>query len=219
MRSEASPVTHDDWDQRLSAAFAAGDAIAARQVVDDVGRRDADRDDLLEELARRAASGSLLATELLAEVVDRRGLARAAVRRVLVDETAIDDVAQDTLIAMAASIGSFRGDAKFVTWLYRLGRNRAVDHLRRMRATEPLDDGDVGEAQRISSLIAGRQAAQQLVRRLPPAYREAVVLRDIERLSYDEAARLLRRNVNTVKTRVARGRALLAAMLEGQERW
>jgi RNA polymerase sigma-70 factor (ECF subfamily) len=69
-----------------------------------------------------------------------------------------------------------------------------------------------------SSLIASRQTAQQLVQRLPPAYREAVVLRDIERLSYDEAARLLNRNVNTVKTHVARGRALLAGMLEGQER-
>jgi DNA-directed RNA polymerase specialized sigma24 family protein len=56
-----------------------------------------------------------------------------------------------------------------------------------------------------------------MVARLPDSYRRAVELRDIERLSYDEAARRLGLNVNTVKSHVARGRAVLARMLDGAE--
>jgi RNA polymerase sigma-70 factor, ECF subfamily len=71
----------------------------------------------------------------------------------------------------------------------------------------------VGEAVRISSLISTRETVRQLVQRLPDRYRRAVELRDIERLPYAEAAARLGVNVNTVKSHVARGRALLAGML------
>jgi DNA-directed RNA polymerase specialized sigma24 family protein len=71
---------------------------------------------------------------------------------------------------------------------------------------------------RISSLIASRDAVRRLLERLPVGYKEAVTLRDVEHLSYAEAASRLRRNVNTVKSQVARGRALLAAMLD-TETW
>jgi RNA polymerase sigma-70 factor, ECF subfamily len=101
--------------------------------------------------------------------------------------------------------------------LFTIAHHRAVDHLRRQRATEPLPDGDVGDALRISSLISTREAVQQLVRRLPDHYRRGVELRNIERLSYAGAAQRLGLNVNTVKSHVARGRALLAAMLESAE--
>lgn len=176
----------------------------------------------LDVLAHRAAAGSIVAFELLAELVDELGLARAGVRQVLVDESAVDDVTQDTLVSMAASIRSFTGEAGFVTWLFTIAHHRAVDHLRRRRATEPLGDHDggphVGAAQRISSLISTREAVQQLVGRLPKRYRRAVELRDIGRLSYADAAQQLGLNVNTVRSHVARGRALLAAMLDGSER-
>jgi RNA polymerase sigma-70 factor (ECF subfamily) len=201
----------------LARALDVGDGLAARRVVAGLttaGVATADgRDAVLGLLARRAAAGSLLAVELLAEVVDDLGLARGAVRRFLVDEAAVDDVAQDTLISMVTSIGSFRGEARFTTWLHRIARNRAVDHLRRQRSVEPLGEDDVGEAQRISSVIAARDAAQALVARLPGTYRRAVVLRDVERLPYAEVAERLGLNVNTVKSHVARGRAMLARAL------
>jgi RNA polymerase sigma-70 factor, ECF subfamily len=158
------------------------------------------------------------AVELLAELVDELGLARAGVRQVLVDESAVDDVTQDTLVSMAVSIRGFTGEASFVTWLFTIAHRRAVDHLRRQRATEPLADGDVGEATRISSMISTRETVRQMVARLPDAYRRAVELRDIERLSYAESAERLGLNVNTVKSHVARGRALLARMLQGADR-
>ena len=198
----------------LSAALDAEDGLRARRHLDGVRAEGARRDEVVELLARRASAGSALAVELLVETVDGMGLARSAVHRVLVDEAAIEDVAQDTLIAVATSIRSFRGDAKFTTWLHQIARNRAIDHLRRQRATAPLDEHDMGDAQRISSVIASRETARQMVGRLQTPYREAVLLRDVEQASYAEVAEQLGITMNTVKSRVARGRALLARMIE-----
>ena len=205
---------------RLAEALDAEDGSAARRVLGGLASTGEGQEavpGLADLLAGRAAAGSWLAVELLAESVDELDLARKAVRRLLVDEAAVDDVAQDTLVSMASSIRSFRGEARFTTWLYRIARNRVVDHLRRQRFAESLGDDDVGEAQRISSVIASRDAARALVARLPERYRHAVVLRDVERLSYTDAAQRLGLNVNTVKSHVARGRALLArALVDGR---
>jgi RNA polymerase sigma-70 factor, ECF subfamily len=200
----------------LEVAVSQGDGSAARRALADVDRADADdRDQALDLLARRAAEGSPLAVELLIETVDRWDVARSVVRGVLLDESAVDDVTQDTLITVAQAIRSFRGDAKFTTWLHRLARNRVVDYLRRARSTEPLDDHEpAGAAAHMSSLIASRHAVRQLLDELPETYRTAVVLRDVEHLPYAEVATRLGRNLNTVKSHVARGRALLAGLVE-----
>lgn len=217
--SHGAPAPGENgWARQLVAALEAGDTQAIRRVARTVPDGTRARARGLDVLAHRAAAGSSLAFELLAELVDELGLARAGVRQVLVDESAVDDVTQDTLVSMAASIRSFNGEAGFVTWLFTIAHRRSVDHLRRRRATEPLTRDDIGAAQRISSLISTREAVQQLVRSLPDRYRRAVELRDIGRLSYADAARQLGLNVNTVKSHVARGRALLAAMLDGSER-
>ena len=197
----------------LEAAVAEGNTSVARRALGDVGD-DADRDAVLDLLARQSAAGSPLAVELLVEAVDRFGTARRAVRRFLLDEAAVDDVTQDTLITVARSVTSFRGDAKFTTWLHQVARNRSVDHLRRARATEALDEQEEGPAARMSSLVASRHAVQQLLSELPDRYRDAVLLRDVERLPYAEVATRLGRNVNTVKSHVARGRALLANLID-----
>lgn len=177
------------------------------------GRTD---DEALDLLASRAGDDAL-ARELLVEAIDATGLARVAVSRVLIDEAAVEDVAQEVLIAVARSVGGFRGDARFTTWLFGLARNLAVDHLRRLRATSPLDDHDVGEVERLSSVIATRATAQALVERLPEHYREVVWLRELEQRTYREIADHLDVNENTVKARVARGRALLAGYLSGDD--
>lgn len=175
------------------------------------------RDEVLDLLARHAADGSNLAVELLAEMVDELRLAHRAARRMLVDETAVDDVAQDTLISMTTSIASFRGESRFTTWLHQVTRRRVVDHLRRQRATVRLDDEDVGPAQRISSMVASRDAVRHVLDQLPEHYRAAVMLRDVERLSYEEVAKRLGRNANTVRSHAARGRALLARLLGDEQ--
>ena len=192
----------------LDAAVAGGQATRARRALADVA--EPERDDALDLLARHAASGSALAAELLVEAVDQQGIARRAVRRYLVDDRAVDDVVQDTLVTVAQSVGSFRGEARFTTWVHRLARNRAVDHLRRARSADPLDDDHVGPSARMSSMIVSRESVRQMLDELPPHYRDALLLRDVERLPYADVADRLGLNLNTVKSHVARGRALLA---------
>ena len=177
---------------------------------------EAERDAALDVLARHANAGSQVGVELLIEAIDRWGVARQAVRKVLIDEASVDEVTQDTLITVARSVPTLPRQAKFSSWLHQLARSRAADHLRRVRA----GGRHTSEAAKVSALVASRPDVQDLVASLPDRYRDAVLLRDVERLPYEEAAVRLGRNVETVRSHVARGRALLAGLLapsvEGQ---
>jgi RNA polymerase sigma-70 factor, ECF subfamily len=213
------------------AAAVGGDRAAQqglRTALRDVPRGDnATLAELLDPLALAAAAGTPDALELLVWAVDELGLARPAIRRLLVDDGDVDEVAQDVLIAVAETVRGYRGDARFTTWLHQVARFKAIAHLRRKRPTVPFPAdgadgapaggvggaGGVGDAQRISSMIATRTSIDEILEGLPPEYRDPVVLRDIEELPYDEVAARLHLNVNTAKTRVARGRALVAARL------
>jgi len=170
--------------------------------------------DLVDAVAVRAASGDREALIDLVWVVDEHHLARPAIRRLVVQDADAEEVEQDVLVAVAETIGSFRGDARFTTWLHAVARNKAIAHLRRRKETDPLDR-DEGDAARISSMIATRSAVDDAIRNLPELYRDAVVLRDIGQRSYAEVAQELGLNLNTAKARVARGRALAAAELRG----
>lgn len=190
-------MTPRQWRQQVLAAAGGGEQRA----------------ELLDPVAARAAQGDLDALEDLLWAVDALRLARPAVRRLVVDEADAEEVEQDVLVAVAETISGFRGDARFTTWLHQVARNKAIALLRRRRPTASLDD--VGDAARISSIIATRTALDDAIGRLPEMYRVAVVRRDVERRPYVEVAEVLGINVNTAKTRVARGRALAAAHLRG----
>ncbi len=169
---------------------------------------------MLNGLARRAAESAPCLDALL-RLIDDHHLDRPAIRRVLVDNDEADDAHQDVLIAVAQSIARFRGDAAFRTWLHSVARNVAVNRLRRRRETTTIDDATAIEsgAARLSSLIASRSDLVEAVRCLPEPYREAVVLRDIEQRTYREIAAATDAEINTVKSRISRGRALVAAMM------
>ena len=196
------------------AVYQAGRGRAWREEVTTADGADA-RADLLDAAASAAALGDLDVLDDLLWAVDALGLARRPVRRLVLDEADADEVEQDVLIAVAESVHGFRGDARFTTWLHVIARRKAVDALRRRRApTTPLPE-DVGDAARISSLIATRAVLHGAIAALPPRYRDPVVLRDVEGCEYAEVARRLGLNLNTVRTRIARGRALVAAQLRG----
>lgn len=197
---------------------AAGDVGEARQVREAVAAAGRDRTalaPLLDALGRHAAAGSLDALELVLHAVDSLDLARAAVQRLILDEHAIDGVVQDALVAVATSIRGYRGDARLSTWVHQIARNTAVSHLRRRRDEAPLPDELAGGAARISSIIASRVSIAAVLAELPPNYRDPVVLRDVEQLGYDRIGARLGLPESTVRTRVARGRALVAAQLRG----
>lgn len=199
----------------LVEALAVNDAGRARSLVAQLPGDHAGRERLLAALAR-AAVHSPLAVEIFVETIDRSGLPRAAASKFLVTEDAVEDVAQEVLIAVATAVGRFDGRSRVSTWVHAIARHRAIDYLRRARATTPLADDEVGEVQRISSLIASRAAVDQLLARLPDDYRHAVALRDVQQLPYDEVAGRLGCSLSTARTRVARGRALAARMIAAE---
>lgn len=206
----------EELQRRLSTALASGDPTRARRVVNELGSGGSAEGGaaVLDELAARAAGGDEVALEILLERLDEDRVLHRFISGLLLDEAAIDDVAQDTLISIAGSIGSFSGRSKFTTWVHRVARNRTVDHLRRQRETAPLaEDPDLGPAQRMSSIIATRVSVQEALAQLPAKYRDPVTLRDVEGQSYQEVAERLALSVGTVKSQVSRGRAMLAATL------
>lgn len=199
------------------AALESKDLQGARQAIKDAPTGDVD--DVLVVLATRASveGESEVAIELLVATLEESGMVRRFVRAAILDDAAIDDVCQDSLISVARSLHTFQGSSKVSTWVHSIVRRRVVDHLRRQRATVPLPRDDVGLAQRMSSMIATRASVQEALATLPVLYREPVTLRDMQGLSYAEVAEHLDRNVGTVKAQISRGRAMVAASLRRDE--
>lgn len=150
-----------------------------------------------------------------------------------------EDLTQEVFLKVYSKLGTFdpvRGN--FRTWITTITRNQVVDHLRRTRnqrltdsidAAEEFDDGSNPEysVRLCRALADGRPSAhedavraelaesvERALRRLRPELREPVVLRDLEDLDYREIARVLSVPEGTVKSRISRGRAELARLLE-----
>ncbi len=157
--------------------------------------------------------------------------------RLMGDPEEAMDLAQDVLLTAFRKISLFRGDSRFSTWLYRITVNLARNRWKAAgRHPHPisLDSGggagggdEDGESGRESiDLVAGgvspreEAAGHELARalerelaRMPEAYREVVVLRHIEGLSYEEIAETLDEQLGTVKSRLARAREMLRERL------
>ncbi len=154
--------------------------------------------------------------------------------RMLGDRDAAADVTQDVFIAAFRGIQSFRGGSSFRAWLMRIASNAACDYWRRTQRhpTESLDidadDDDGHTASILNSAVAMGQEVnpeeyllnrelQELIQRglqeLPLDQRVAVVLCDIQGLSYEEIAATTQATLGTVRSRIARGRARLRSYL------
>lgn len=184
-----------------------------------------------EGLAALAAAGDDLAFEALLGRYEARVYRLA--RRLTGDDADAQDVLQDAFLQVYRKLGSFRGESRFSTWLYRIATNAALMQRRgrKRRPTESLeaylprfDDNGVhlGES---AALQAASQAdelldrrllaekAQEGVARLPDLYRAAFVLRDLQELSTAEVAELLGLDPATVRQRVHRARLMLRGYL------
>jgi len=141
--------------------------------------------------------------------------------RILGDPDDAADAAQDVLVAVARKLGSFRGDARFTTWLHRVATNICYDHLRAAKrqpvVRRLLEDGptpDLGPpVADHADEVAGTHDIAAALARVPDDFRVALVLADVQDLPYDEIARILDVPIGTVKSRVHRGRIALARAL------
>jgi RNA polymerase sigma-70 factor (ECF subfamily) len=146
----------------------------------------------------------------------------AICRRIAGASRDADDAAQEAMISIVRGLARFDGRSAFSTWTYRIATNAALDELRKRdrRPTPHLSDPD-GPAPEVADPLSHRTVEAAVDRlsidealdELPEEFRVAVVLRDVCDLDYAEIADTLGVPVGTVKSRIARGRSLLAGHL------
>jgi RNA polymerase sigma-70 factor (ECF subfamily) len=159
----------------------------------------------------------------------------ALAMRLLSDQGEACDVVQEVFLKVFRNIGSFRGQSTLKTWMYRITVNEAHNARRwffRHRRREVELDTDPEENRNWKEIIPdgsrspydttldGEQHVmiESALNRINPIFREAVVLRDITDLSYEEIAEVLGVSLGTVKSRILRGREALREELQGSLR-
>ena len=170
------------------------------------------------ELVVRALSGREDGFEELVRRYQRPIV--AYVYRMVGDYDAALDLAQEVFIKVYNSLGRYRPEFKFSTWIYRIAHNAAIDHLRRNNTRlEDLesesDDGGTYEKplasgqpspEQLSERSERRAEIEEVVQNLPPSYRELITLRHALDFSYDEIAEVTGLPLGTVKNRIFRAR-------------
>lgn len=185
-------------------------------------------------LVREAQAGSRMAFDMLVLKYQRR-IERLLTRSVR-NPADVADLCQETFLAAYRALPAFRGESAFYTWIYRIAINAAQRHRSRQRPVESVDDeaGTFGTGAAPSddatpeTLLAGRQLARELdeaIQALAEDQRRALLLREVDGLTYDEIADLLACPPGTVRSRIFRAREAVAARLRpllggvGGRRW
>jgi RNA polymerase sigma-70 factor (ECF subfamily) len=188
---------------------------------------DADADSLLVERVKR---GDQRAFELLVIKYQRR--IERLIGRMVRDSDLVQDIAQETFIRAYRALPQFRGESAFYTWLYRIAVNtakKALVDLKRdplvsegsmtvsedgdetSRIENELTDGETPEALLASKEIAA--AVNAAIEALSEDLRQAITLREIEGLSYEEIAEVMNCPIGTVRSRIFRAREAIATRL------
>ena len=182
-------------------------------------------------LVERTLAGDTRAYELL--VIKYRRRIERLIARMVRDADLVEDIAQETFIRAYRAIGQFRGDAQFYTWLYRIAVNTAKKTLVDLRrdpvvtqsALLTKDDDDetsVVENELITaetpeSVLAAKEiaaAVNSALDTLPEELRQAVTLREIEGMSYEEIAEVMDCPIGTVRSRIFRAREAISAKVK-----
>jgi RNA polymerase sigma-70 factor, ECF subfamily len=187
-----------------------------------MSERDADQ-----QLVERVQRGDKRAFELLVGKYQRKIF--RLLSRLIRDPAEIEDVAQEAFIKAYRALPNFRGDSAFYTWLYRIAINTAKNHLvahgRRAASSSDAALEDVEGFEDASQLrnedtpdrlLLSRQVAEAVnraIEALPEDLRTAIVLRELEGLSYEEIAASMNCPIGTVRSRIFRAREAVAAEL------
>ncbi|MDP1739902.1 RNA polymerase sigma factor RpoE [Polaromonas sp.] len=192
-------------------------------------------------LVERTVAGDQKAFELLVIKYERR--IQRLIGRMVRDVDLVEDIAQETFIRAYRAMAQFRGEAQFYTWLYRIAVNTAKKALMDLKRNPTVSEnsfksGDADETSPLEneltssetpeSLLAGKEIAQMVntaMDALPEELRQAITLREIEGLSYEEIAEAMNCPIGTVRSRIFRAREAISArikpLLENQsgKRW
>jgi RNA polymerase sigma-70 factor (ECF subfamily) len=189
-------------------------------------------DDIEAKLVERLIVRDERAFNELVKTYERRVF--ALVLRMLGNRAEAEEVAQEVFIQVFKAIGTFRGESKLSTWIYRIAvnlcKNRSKylrvrhageqDELEAVAERVPLGEArraNVGQVERPDEALAGRQVeriVQEAITQLEDSFRECLVLRDVEELSYEEIEQITGLAEGTVKSRIHRARAQLREIVE-----
>lgn len=191
------------------------------------------------KLVARVQAGDKAAFDLLVLKYQRKIL--RLLSRMLRDQSEIEDVMQEAFIKAYRALPQFRGDSAFYTWLYRIAINTARNWMAsqaRRPSSPSLHQSEDGETfdeidnltdnNTPESLLASREIAESVnetIQALPAELRTAIVLREIEGLSYEEIAQAMGCPIGTVRSRIFRAREAIASKLrpiidhQGDRRW
>jgi RNA polymerase sigma-70 factor (ECF subfamily) len=197
-----------------------------------------DRDALLVE---RTLAGDQKAFELLVIKYERR--IQRLIGRMVRDVDLVEDIAQETFIRAYRALAQFRGDAQFYTWLYRIAVNTAKKFLMDLKRnptvsenffksadddeTSPVEN-ELTSSETPEAVLASKEIAEMVnsaMDALPEELRQAITLREIEGLTYEEIADAMNCPIGTVRSRIFRAREAISLkikpMLENQsgKRW
>ena len=178
-------------------------------------------------LVERAQGGDQRAFDLLVSKYQRK--LNRLLSRFVRDAAEVEDVCQEAFIKAYRALPSFRGDSAFYTWLYRIGINTAKNYLVSQGRRAPTrTEFDAEEAESFEdasqlrdintpeSLLLSKQIGQTVnaaMDSLPDELKKAIVLREIDGLSYEEIADLMDCPIGTVRSRIFRAREAVAAKL------
>jgi RNA polymerase sigma-70 factor, ECF subfamily len=134
-----------------------------------------------------------------------------------------EDLTQDVFVRLFRTIGSFRGESAFTTWLHRLTVNLVLMHFRKRKRRQ---DRSNEEAELSTYIVPGSQDPKRMrivdrillsevIAKLPEGYRQAIILHDIQGLQHKEIAEAGGRSVGTSKSQLHKGRAMLRELIAG----
>ncbi|WP_397474348.1 RNA polymerase sigma factor RpoE [Pusillimonas sp.] len=191
------------------------------------------------ELVARVQQGDKRAFDLLVLKYQRKIM--RLLSRMLRDPGDVEDVAQEAFIKAYRALPQFRGDSAFYTWLYRIAintaRNWQAASARRPSASNVIETEDGETFSQIDnltdistpeSLMASRQIVETVntaIGALPEELRTAIILREIEGMSYEDIAQTMQCPIGTVRSRIFRAREAIAAQLrpvldsDSESRW
>jgi RNA polymerase sigma-70 factor (ECF subfamily) len=141
------------------------------------------------------------------------------------------DVVQEAFLNAYQSLGSFKGDSLFFTWLYRIAVNTAISLKRKQRAIlsidairnsdstiDPADDSEFNKPDHALERAELERRVQEALNRLSPEHRVVLVLKDIEGQKYETMAEVLQVPIGTIRSRLHRARLELRELLEKDEK-
>ena len=170
-------------------------------------------------LAQRAAAGDMQAFEELFR--QHRRLVYGLCLRMTQDVAEAEDVTQEVFVLLFRKIGGFRGEANFTTWLHRLTVNQVLMRFRKKksRREDALVEEDLKPHESVrptsprASQMIDRITLESAIAKLPPGYRAAFILHDVEGYEHEEVARIMGCAVGTSKSQLHKARTKLRKLL------